>query len=74
VAHAGHLTLALATLVLAGFVAATVAGASLITRRLPPPLEWFGVCTAALVVVAFTWPSGFSSTSPRSWRRSSPWP
>jgi hypothetical protein len=33
-----------------------VAGASLITGRLPPPLEWFGVCTAALVVVAFLCP------------------
>jgi hypothetical protein len=57
--HAGHLTLALAILVLVGFVAAAVAGASLITRRLPPPLEWFGVCATALVVVAFMWVPGF---------------
>jgi len=57
--HAGHLTLALATLVLVGFVAATAAGASLITHRLPPPLEWFGTSTAALVVVVFMWPPGF---------------
>jgi alpha-1,2-mannosyltransferase len=57
--HAGHPTLALAALVLAGFVAVTMAGASLITRCPPPPLEWFGVCTAALVVVAFMWPPGF---------------
>jgi alpha-1,2-mannosyltransferase len=57
--HPGHLTLALASLVLVAFVAATMAGASLITRRLPPPLEWFGVCTAALVVVAFMSIPGF---------------
>ncbi len=58
-AHAGHLTLVLASLVLVAFVVAAVIGASLITRRLPPPLEWFGVGTTALVVVAFMWPPGF---------------
>jgi hypothetical protein len=58
-AHASHLDLALAALVLVAFVAAASVGASLITRRLPPPLEWFGVATAALVVVAFMWPPGF---------------
>jgi hypothetical protein len=57
--HASHLDLALAALVLAAFVAAASVGAALITRRLPPPLEWFGVATAALVVVAFMWPPGF---------------
>jgi len=45
--HASHLDLALAALVLAAFVAAASVGAALITRRLPPPLEWFGVATAA---------------------------
>jgi alpha-1,2-mannosyltransferase len=58
-AHASHLTLALATLVLVVFVASACVGASLVTRHLPPPLEWFGVATAALVVVAFMWPPGF---------------
>lgn len=40
-------------------MAAAFVGASLITRRPPPPLEWFGVATAALVGLAFMWPPGF---------------
>jgi alpha-1,2-mannosyltransferase len=59
IVHPGHLILALATLALVCFVTATFVGASLITRRLPPPLEWFSVATAAMVVVAFMWPPGF---------------
>lgn len=59
VVHPSHLLLALATLILVGFVALAVAGAWLITRRPPPPLEWFGVAAAALVAVAFMWPPGF---------------
>jgi hypothetical protein len=58
-ANPGHLVLALVTLALVCFVAAAFAGASLITRRPPPPLEWFAVATAALVVLAFMWPPGF---------------
>ena len=57
--HVTHAELALMTVVLVGFVAVTMAAAWLVTRRPPPPLEWFGVGTAALVVVAFMWPPGF---------------
>jgi hypothetical protein len=33
--------------------------ASLLTRRPPPPLEWFGVVTSVLVMVMFLWPPQF---------------
>ena len=33
--------------------------ASLLTKRPPPPLEWFGVVTTPLVVVIFLWPPQF---------------
>jgi hypothetical protein len=33
--------------------------ASLLTRRPPPALEWFGVVTTVLVVVMFLWPPQF---------------
>ena len=54
-----HLTVLLAAVVLAGFVATAMAAASLMTHTPPPPLEWFGVATAALLVVTFMWPPGF---------------
>jgi hypothetical protein len=57
--HVSHTTIAAAALVLTGFVAVTLVTASLITRRPPSPLEWFGVLTAALVVAVFMWPPGF---------------
>lgn len=57
--HVSHTTIALAALALAGFVAVTLAAASLLTRRPPPPLECFGVLTAALIVIVFMWPPGF---------------
>jgi hypothetical protein len=57
--NVSHATIALAALALVGFVAVTLAGASLVTGRPPPPLEWFGVLTAALVVAVFMWPPGF---------------
>ncbi len=57
--NVSHATIALAALVLAGFVAVTLVAAFLVTRRAPPPLEWFGLLTTALVVVAFLWPPGF---------------
>ena len=57
--HVSHATIALAALALVGFVAVTLAAASLVTRRPPPTLEWFGVLTAALVVAVFMWPPGF---------------
>ena len=55
----GHLTVALVTLAVVGFVAVALAGAWMITRRPPPPLDWFAVATAALIVIAFMWPPGF---------------
>jgi hypothetical protein len=55
----GHLTVALVTLVVVGFVAVALLGAWMITRRPPPALDWFAVATAALIVVAFMWPPGF---------------
>jgi hypothetical protein len=54
-----HLILVLAAVALAGFVATSMAVASLITHAPPLPLEWFGVATTALVVVTFMWPPGF---------------
>ena len=55
----GHLILLLVPLAVVGFVAAALAGAWVITRRPPPPLDWFAVATAALIVIAFMWPPGF---------------
>ena len=40
-------------------VAGTLIAAYLVTHRGPPPLEWFSVATAALVVVAFLVPDDF---------------
>jgi hypothetical protein len=57
--HVSHGEVALASLVLAAFVAVTLVAASLLTRRPPPPLECFGVLTAALIVIVFMWPPGF---------------
>jgi len=55
----GHLILLLVPLAVVGFVAAALAGAWVITRRPPPPLDWFAVVTATLIVIAFMWPPGF---------------
>jgi hypothetical protein len=54
-----HAELAAAALALVVVVLAMLAGASLITRALPPPLEWFALGSAALVVAAFLWPDQF---------------
>jgi hypothetical protein len=58
-ARPSHLLLVLATVIVAGFVTVAVVSAWMLTRRPPPPLEWFGVATAALVALAFMWPPGF---------------
>jgi hypothetical protein len=55
----GHPTVLITTVALTGFVVATAVAASLVTHRPPPPLEWFGMLTAGLVVAAFMWPPGF---------------
>jgi hypothetical protein len=54
-----HAELAGFALALAAVVLAMLAGASLITRALPPPLEWFALGSAALVLAAFLWPDQF---------------
>ena len=54
-----HAELAGFALALAAVVLAMLAGASLITRALPPPLEWFAQGSAALVLAAFLWPDQF---------------
>jgi hypothetical protein len=48
--------------VIAGTIAFVIAAcvlASLLTRRLPPPLEWFAYVTTAAVVGIFLWPAQF---------------
>jgi hypothetical protein len=55
----GHATVLLATEALVVCVAAAVIFGSLLTRHLPPALDWFGLVTAALVAVMFLWPSQF---------------
>jgi hypothetical protein len=59
VVNPGHLILLLVPLAVVGFVAAALAGAWVITRRPPPPLDWFAVATATLIVIAFMLPPGF---------------
>ena len=41
------------------FVIVTCAAALLITRRLPPALEWFAYVTAVAMVAVFLWPAQF---------------
>jgi hypothetical protein len=55
----GHSILALGAVIILGFAVGTFACAWLITRRPPPPLEWFALVTAVLIIVAFTYPEQF---------------
>jgi hypothetical protein len=55
----GTVILLIVAIALAVFIAATMVAAGLVTRQRPPALEWFGVATAALVVVAFLIPDDF---------------
>jgi alpha-1,2-mannosyltransferase len=48
-----HVAVLLAGIITAAVLVTAVVMASLIGRRLPPPLEWFAVLTAGLVVAAF---------------------
>jgi alpha-1,2-mannosyltransferase len=52
-------TYLIAAVVLAAVVAGTLIAAGRVTHRGPPPLEWFSVATAALIVVAFLVPDDF---------------
>ena len=55
----GTVILLIAAIALAVIVAGTLIAARLVTRQRAPALEWFGVATAALVVVAFLVPDDF---------------
>jgi hypothetical protein len=57
--HASHAQIAVVAGAYVAVVAVTLVAACLVTRRPPPPLEWFGLLTAGLVVLAFMWPPGF---------------
>jgi hypothetical protein len=46
---------------LVAFVVATQLAAALAARRPAPPLEWFAIASAALIVVMFLWPPYFAS-------------
>ena len=55
----GTVTFLIAAVGLAAIVAGTLIAAGRVTHRGPPPLEWFSVATAALIVVAFLVPDDF---------------
>jgi alpha-1,2-mannosyltransferase len=55
----GVVVLLLVAIVLAAAVAGTLIAAWRATGTAPPPLEWFGVATTALVIVAFLIPAEF---------------
>jgi len=52
-------TAALVTAAIVLLVAVACVAASVITRSLPPPLEWFALVTGALVLLSFLWPVDF---------------
>ena len=54
-----HLYVAGVILLIVAFVIIACAVALLLTRRLPPALEWFAYLTAAAVVGIFLWPAQF---------------
>jgi Dolichyl-phosphate-mannose-protein mannosyltransferase len=51
---------ALAIAVVAFVIAAQIA-ASLVTRRPPPPLDWFALVSGALIVIMFLWPPYYAA-------------
>ena len=55
----GHSGLVLGAVIILGFAVGTFACAWLVPRRPPPPLEWFALVTAILIVVSFTYPEQF---------------
>ncbi len=57
--HVRHLAIAGMLALIVAFVLAACAIAPLLSRRLPPPLEWFGYASAAAVAGIFLWPSQF---------------
>jgi hypothetical protein len=57
--HARHLYVLGVIGLTVGFVLVACAVALLLTRRLPPAIEWFGYASAGLVVGIFLWPAQF---------------
>ena len=55
----GHPRLALAAVLILGFVVGVPACAWLVTHRPPPPLEWFAPVTAVLIMASFLYPEQF---------------
>jgi alpha-1,2-mannosyltransferase len=54
-----HGAIALITVLIILVVVAACLGASLLTRQLPPPLEWFVLVTAVVLLAAFLEPADF---------------
>ena len=50
----------IACVALLAFVILAQAAAWLVTRKLPPPLDWFATLSAALIVAIFLWPTYFA--------------
>ena len=57
--HMRHLYIAGMLALIVAFVLAACAIALLISRRLPPPVEWFAYASAAAVAGIFLWPAQF---------------
>ena len=57
--HVRHLAIVGMLALIVALVLAACALALLLSRRLPPPLEWFAYATAAAVAGLFLWPSQF---------------
>jgi Glycosyltransferase family 87 len=55
----GTVTFLIAAVLLVALIGGTLIAACRVTHRGPPPLEWFSVSTAALIVVAFLVPDDF---------------
>jgi hypothetical protein len=54
-------TVLLACVAVLAFVIGVQAAAWLVTRKPPPPLDWFATLSAALIVAIFLWPTYFAS-------------
>ena len=57
--HVRHLYVIGVIALIIAFVIVTCALALLLTRRLPPPIEWFAFASTAAVVAIFLWPAQF---------------
>jgi hypothetical protein len=57
--HVRHLYIIGVIALIIAFVIVACALALLLTRRLPPPIEWFAFASTAAVVAIFLWPAQF---------------